>query len=136
MQHILESFLMSDPIIEGLKNRAWKEVAEIDKALAEGRIREDEWHDAMSALMKPVYLSADNPYGQAGHSGDATTWEASRGFIADALHRSGRFLDAGCASGVLMESVHRWGAIRNLNIEPHGLDLVPEFVELARRRLP
>ncbi len=35
-----------------------------------------------------------------------------------------------------MESVHRWGAAKNLNIEPYGLDIVPEFVELARRRLP
>jgi len=125
-----------DPIIESLKERAWQEVREVDEALAEGRIGEDEWHDAMANLVKPAYLSADNPYGQAGHSGDAITWEASRGFIADALDRSGTFLDVGCASGILMESVQRWGAIRNLSVEPYGLDIVPEFVELARRRLP
>jgi SAM-dependent methyltransferase len=125
-----------DPTIERLKERAWQEVAAIDQALAEGRIDEDGWHEAMAALIKPAYLAAGNPYAQAGHGGDAATWEASRGFIAGALHRSGTFLDVGCASGILMESVQRWGANKNLNIEPHGLDIVPELVQLARRRLP
>jgi SAM-dependent methyltransferase len=125
-----------DPTIERLKERAWKEVAAIDQALAEGRIDEDGWHEAMAAVIKPAYLAADNPYAQAGHGGDAVTWEASRGFIAEALHRSGTFLDVGCASGILMESVQRWGAAKSLNIEPYGLDIVPEFVELARSRLP
>jgi trans-aconitate methyltransferase len=35
-----------------------------------------------------------------------------------------------------MESVRRWGEAKSLCIEPYGLDIVPEFVELARRRLP
>ena len=125
-----------DPILERLKERAWREVAAIDQALADGRIDEREWHESMAALIEPAYLSADNPYAQAGHSGNAETWEASRGFIAEALHRSGTFLDVGCASGILMESVHRWGAERSLEIEPHGLDIVPELAHLARRRLP
>src|SRR5262249_4628614 len=90
----------------------------------------------MAALIKPAYLAADNPYGKAGHSGDAATWEASRSFVAEALHRDGAFLDVGCASGILMESVQRWAANKRLRIEPHGLDIIPEFVELARQRLP
>lgn len=125
-----------DPVVKALKERAWKEVAEVDQALAEGRIDECGWHDAMANLIKPAYLSAGNPYGQAGHSGDAVTWEASRGFIAGALDRSGTFLDVGCAGGILMESVQKWGANSGLLIEPHGLDIVPEFVDMARRRLP
>jgi RimJ/RimL family protein N-acetyltransferase/SAM-dependent methyltransferase len=127
---------LPDPALEQLKERAWKEVAEINQALAEGQINEDEWHAAMTVLIKPAYLAAEGPYAQAGHEGDATTWEASRGFIAAALHKSGAFLDAGCANGILMESVQRWGAARGLTIEPYGLDIVPEFVEFARRRLP
>jgi len=126
----------SDPSIEQLKERAWQEVAEINRALEEGRMNEDQWHAAMAALIKPAYLAAGNPYAQAGHGGDAATWEASRGFIAKALHRSGTFLDVGCASGILMESVQRWGAARGLAIEPYGLDIIPEFVALAQRRLP
>lgn len=125
-----------DPSIERLKERAWQEVAEINQALAEGRIDEDGWHAAMAALITPAYLSAENPYAQAGHGGDAANWEASRGFIAQALHRNGTFLDAGCANGILMESVQRWGAARGLAIEPYGLEIVPELAELARRRLP
>src|SRR5436190_17274173 len=125
-----------DPVLEGLKEGGWREVAAINQALSEGRIDESEWHQAMAALIKPAYLAADNPYAQAGNSGDAGPWEASRGFIAEALHRSGTFLDVGCASGILMESVQRWGAIRSLKVEPHGLDIVPELVQLARRRLP
>jgi hypothetical protein len=125
-----------DPILESLKEGGWREVAAINEALAEERIDEDGWHAAMAALIKPRYLAADNPYAQAGHSGNAETWEASRGFIADALHRDGAFLDVGCASGILMESVRRWGASKNLTIEPHGLDIVPEFVQRARQRLP
>lgn len=126
-----------DPSIERLKERAWQEVAAVNQALVEGRIDEDGWHDAMALLIKPAYLAAENPYAQAGHGGDAATWETSRGFIADALHQNGTFLDVGCAaSGILMESVHRWGLAKNLSIEPYGLDIVPEFVEAARRRLP
>ena len=125
-----------DPTIERLKERAWQEVAAINQALEEGRIDENGWHEAVASLIKPAYLAAENPYAQAGHGGDAATWEVSRGFIAEAIHQSGTFLDVGCASGVLMESVHRWGATKNLNIEPYGLDIIPEFVELARRRLP
>ncbi len=125
-----------DPTIESLKDRSRSEVAGIDDALEAGRINEDEWHAAMAALVTPSYLAADNPYRQAGHSGDAPTWEASRAFIADAIHRSGSFLDVGCASGILMESVARWGALKRLKIEPHGVEIVPALAELARRRLP
>lgn len=127
---------MPDSSLESLKERAWREVAEINQSLAEGRIDEEGWHAAMAGLITPAYLAADNPYAQAGHGGDAASWEATRGFIAQALHRSGTFLDAGCANGLLMESVQRWGAARNLVIEPYGLDIVPELAELARRRLP
>jgi SAM-dependent methyltransferase len=125
-----------DPTLERLKERAWQEVAAIDAALAAGRLDEAGWHEAMAALITPAYLSAGNPYAQAGHGGDAATWESSRGFLATALDRDGTFLDGGCASGVMMESVPRWGAAKGLRIEPYGLEIVPELAELARRRLP
>lgn len=51
-----------DPIIEGLKERAWREAAAIDAALADGRIDEAGWHRAMAAIATPAYLAADNPY--------------------------------------------------------------------------
>jgi SAM-dependent methyltransferase len=125
-----------DPVIESLKERAWREIAAIDEALATGRINEEQWHEAVASLIRPAYLAADNPYAQAGHSGDAASWQSSRGFIAEALHASGSFLDVGCASGILMESVQHWGAEKNLTIAPYGLDIIPELVQLARQRLP
>lgn len=125
-----------DTVIAALKERAWRQTAAIDADLAAGRIDEAGWHAAMAALVGPAYLAASSPFGQAGHSGDAASWEASRGFIRHALHTSGTFLDAGCASGVMMESVVRWGEGRGLVIEPHGVEIVPELAALARRRLP
>jgi SAM-dependent methyltransferase len=124
-----------DPALESLKERAWREIEAIDQDLDEARIDENKWHAARAELIKTAYLSADNPYAQAGHSGNAETWQASRGFIAEALHRDGSFLDVGCASGILMESVQRWGAEKNLAIEPYGLEIIPELAELARSRL-
>lgn len=122
--------------VASLKERAWRETAAIDRRLTAGEIDEAGWHRAMAELIAPAYLGADNPYRQAGHSGDAASWEASRGFIADAIDRGGSFLDGGCASGVLMESVQRWGKDRGFVIEPYGVDIVPAFAMLARRRLP
>ena len=126
----------SDPTIESLKEGRWREVASINKAFHEGLLDDDGWHDAMATLVKDAYLAADNPYAQAGHSGNASTWEASRGFISEALHVHGTSLDVGCASGILMESVRRWGSMKNLAIEPYGLDIIPELAQLAQRRLP
>jgi SAM-dependent methyltransferase len=54
----------------------------------------------------------------------------------DAVDADGSFLDIGCASGYLMQSVQRWGRDRGLAVEPYGLDIAPELAELARSRLP
>jgi len=125
-----------DPALESHRERAWREVAAIEQAYEDVQLDEAGWHAAMAAIIKPAYLAADNPYAQAGHGGDATTWEESRGFIADALDRSGTFLDVGCASGIMMQSVQRWGTARGLQIQPYGLEIIPELADLTRSRLP
>jgi SAM-dependent methyltransferase len=125
-----------DPTLAKLKENLWREVSDIDQALVDGRLDEAGWHRAMAALVSPAYLTAATPFGQAGHSGDAHSWQESRGFVAHAIDRSGSFLDVGCASGVMMESARRWGAEKGLGVEPYGLEIVPELAELARRRLP
>jgi len=122
--------------IAALKEGAWRETAAIDAELAAGSLDEAGWHAAMADLVRPAYLAAATPYAQAGHSGDAAAWEASRGLAAEAIDRSGRFLDVGCASGAMMESVVVWAWRRGFDIEPWGLDIVPELAALARRRLP
>ena len=41
----------------------------------------------------------------------------------------------GCANGYLMESIYKWAAERGRHVEPYGLDISPEFADLARSRL-
>jgi SAM-dependent methyltransferase len=87
-------------------------------------------------VLEPAYLRGTTPQAGSGFGGDAARWRARRGMIVDGLHRSGTFLDVGCANGLLMESVREWAAERDLAIEPYGVDLAPGLVALARRRLP
>ena len=46
------------------------------------------------------------------------------------------FLGVGCANGLLLESLTRWCGERGHTVEPHGVDFVPELVDLARARHP
>jgi 2-polyprenyl-3-methyl-5-hydroxy-6-metoxy-1,4-benzoquinol methylase len=87
-------------------------------------------------VLEPAYLRGTTPQAGSGFGGDAAAWRARRGMVVDGLHRSGTFLDVGCANGLLMESVREWAAERGLVIEPHGIDLAPGLVDLARKRLP
>ena len=119
--------------IEGLKDGGWREIAAIDSALERGELDEEGWHRAMRDLVVPAYLAAETPWGQSGKSGDEDLWEEARSHVADAIDRDGTFLDVGCASGYLMESVVRWSRHR---VEPYGLEIAPELAALARSRLP
>ncbi|HEX4420810.1 MAG TPA: class I SAM-dependent methyltransferase [Kofleriaceae bacterium] len=111
-------------------------MADADAAHARGELDDAGWHAVVAARIVPAYLGAATPEGGSGHSGTAGDWDYSRGVVAGALDRPGRFLDVGCANGLLMESVARWGAARGLAIEPHGLDIAPELAALARNRYP
>jgi hypothetical protein len=125
-----------DESIEAGKDRAWRELAAIDRDLAEGRIDEEGWFAAMQALITPAYLAGTNPRAQSGHSGDECRWREARSLVSAAFDRDGSFLDVGCASGHLMETARGWAAERGLAIDPFGLDIAPELVALARLRLP
>ncbi|MFC0429715.1 hypothetical protein BCF44_11878 [Kutzneria buriramensis] len=114
----------------------WRQIEEIDAALAQGRIDQQGWHDAMANLLREPYLTAETPWQQSGKGGTAEDWEQSRKFVLDPVDRDGTLLDVGCANGYLMECIPGWAAEKGLNIEPHGVDIVPEFVALARKRLP
>jgi len=122
--------------VEALKNRAWHEVAAIDLALENGVIDEGGWFRAMVQMIVPAYLAADNPRAQSGHSGDEGEWEAARRHILSAVDGPGTFLDVGCANGHLMETLTAWAAEDGVRIESYGVDISPELVALARRRLP
>ena len=123
---------MIDPYAP-LKERSWREAAEIDSRLERGEIDEDGWHREWQALLVPGYLEAETPWGQSGKTGTAEDWEWSRSHVANAIDRPGTFLDVGCANGYLMECLPRWAAHA---LEPYGLEIAPELAELARARLP
>jgi hypothetical protein len=123
---------MTDPYAH-LKERAWREIAEIDDKLARGLIDEHEWHALMAALITPHYLGGTTPWEQSGKTGTLDDWRYSRELVVDAFDRDGSFLDVGCANGFLMECVVAWSPYA---IEPYGLEIVPELAQLARARLP
>lgn len=107
-----------------------------ERDLEAGHIDEVGWHRRIAEVITPAYLAGDSPRRQSGHSGDESRWTRARGLIADAIDRDGTFLDVGCASGYLMETLQRWCAEKGCHIEPYGLDIAPELADLARRRLP
>jgi len=96
----------------------------------------DQWFDSMRRDFKRWYLASDNPWRQSGWGSTPERWRLAREVILSAVERSGTFLDIGCANGLLLECLVAWAAERGIVIEPHGIDLVPELVELARKRLP
>jgi SAM-dependent methyltransferase len=112
----------------------WQERADaIDAARARGAIDDEVWFAEMTEIFEAAYLAGDNPRARSGFGGDEARWEAARRPIADAIDGDGTFLDIGCASGHLLESLVDWTPFR---IEPYGLDLAPALVELTRSRLP
>jgi SAM-dependent methyltransferase len=125
-----------DESLEGAKERAWREIGAIDAAHARGEIDDEQWHRAMASLVVPAYLGASTVEAGSGPSGTPAEWEWSRGLVADALDRDGTFLDIGCANGLLMESITRWGRERGLAIDPYGLDIAADLAAAARVSLP
>ena len=113
--------------IKEAKNRAYKLLEDHNAALERGEIDEAEWYRKGAG---------DNPRAQSGHGGDDVHWTHARSLIRDAVDGNGTFLDVGCASGYLMESIQRWAWEAGMEIEPYGLDIAPELADLARRRLP
>lgn len=127
---------MSDDGLRDSIERGWRELDEIDAALARGEIDESGWHEAVLAIIEPAYLGAQTPQAQSGHSGDAAGWERARRLVLDPVDGDGTFLDVGCANGLLMESVHAWAAEDGRSLEPYGLDISAALTGLARRRCP
>ena len=117
-------------------NGAHDLLSRVERELEAGAIDEREWYRQVAAVITPAYLAADNPRGQSGYSGDGERWRQARGLVAEPIDRDGTFLDVGCASGHLMETLSAWTMEKGVRIEPYGLDIAPELAELARMRLP
>src|SRR5438093_2823937 len=112
-----------------MRRSFWQaKVEELEHSREGGDIGDEAWFAGMAEIFETAYLEGDNPRAQSGFGGDAARWEVARRPIADLIDRDGTFLDVGCASGHLLESVVRWSAHR---VEPYGLELSPGLAELA-----
>lgn len=97
----------------------------------------EEYFAALRAAIAEHYLAEPgNPYRESGRSSGAARWEETRRCLADAVDRDGDFLDVGCANGLLLETLMTWCLEKGVSLTPHGIDFVPELVELARARHP
>ncbi len=98
-------------------------------ALPEGHLR-------LLHSLEPAYLQSDDPIRQSGFGGGAARWREEREPILDAIDSDGDLLDVGCANGFLLECLMEWAQERGIRLTPHGLDIGPRLIELARQRLP
>ncbi len=118
------------------QEHGWRQMSEINAAYQGGELDRDGWHRAVLAIIEPTYLAAPTAEAGSGHQGSPVEWEQTRSIVMEAIDQSGTFLDIGCANGLLMESVHRWGRANRLAVEPYGVDIGPRLAELARARYP
>ena len=68
--------------------------------------------------------------------GSESRWGALRKPVADCIDKFGSFLDIGCANGYLLECCLNWTAGKGIQIDPYGLDISDQLIELAKLRLP
>ena len=97
-----------------------------------------QWFEHTKEILENAYVahSDSEPWRQSVMSGPEERWISLRKPIIECLHRSGSFLDIGCANGYLLECILKWADERRLQIDPYGVDISPRLVEMARRRLP
>ena len=82
-----------------------------------------EWYAGYRAIIEEAYLPHAEPWRGSGFSGPRERWELLRRPIAEAIDRSGSFLDIGCANGYLLSCLMEWTEERGIAIDPHGLDM-------------
>lgn len=73
---------------------------------------------------------------QAGWKGAPEHYRSGHELILDGISASGDLVDIGCSNGLLLASLIEWGATRGIELNPYGIDFVPELVELAQQRFP
>ncbi len=95
----------------------------------------EEWLAGLQNLER-AYLDSDDPIRGSGFSGGPQRWRAERSPILQAIDGDGDILDVGCANGYLLECLVDWAGERGVTLTPHGLDIGPGLVAVARTRLP
>jgi 2-polyprenyl-3-methyl-5-hydroxy-6-metoxy-1,4-benzoquinol methylase len=108
-----------------------------DKALKEGVITEEEWYSSQAKATTKAYCSKTSPWAQCGHGGTEETWTYSRIMpLLETLHKSGSFIDIGCAVGYINESLHKWTKDSPIDIIYFGVDICEELINIAKERMP
>lgn len=95
-----------------------------------------DWFAQTREQLEAQYLRGTTPWEQAGLHGNYERWQRLRRPVAEAVDRSGTFLDVGCANGFLLESLQTWLQCRDISIVPLGIDLSSPLINLARQRFP
>ena len=101
-------------------------------------MNESDYYRHTLELLEDSYVAADERGDLAGGSGSGggpARWQRKRKVIAAAFDHDGTWLDVGCANGLLMETLCRWAADRNVRVEPYGLELSERVAQRARLRL-
>ncbi len=106
------------------------------ETLAPGASREEYFAALRAAIAEHYLAEPGNPYRESGRSSGEARWEETRRCLAEPVDRDGHFMDVGCANGLLLETLMRWCLEKGIAVAPHGIDFVPELVELARARHP
>jgi len=91
---------------------------------------------ARTRALEDAYLQSDDPIAQSGFGGGPERWLAEREPILDAIDGDGDLLDIGCANGYLLRCLVDRGAERGLHLTPHGVDIGPRLIDLARAMHP
>ncbi len=86
--------------------------------------------------LEESYCASDDPIRQSGFAGGYVRWRAERSPVLEGIDTDGDLLDVGCANGYLLECLIDWARQRGLKQTPHGLDIGPRLIALARQRLP
>ncbi len=94
------------------------------------------WYSRKRETLEKAYLKGESPWEQSGFKGTYERWEILRQPVAEAVSRSGSFLDIGCANGFLLQCLLKWLAPKQVLIEPFGLDMSSALIELAKQRFP
>lgn len=90
----------------------------------------------MTDELEAAYLAAPDRPGGSGYAGGMRLWEQARKVIMAAVHRSGDFLDVGCANGLLMESLAAWSTEQGKSLRLHGLEVSRALAQRARASVP
>ncbi len=132
------SFVPAEEAAERLRAHGEPVLAAAVRAAAESYrgVDEQSFYADSRRTLETAYLRGTTPQQGSGFGGGELDWQQARRHITEGIPGDGRFLDVGCANGLLMESVAAWCAERGLAVEPYGVDISPALTDLARRRLP